>query len=484
MKNKKISVITFVGCLMAVMVCGTGCVNLSKDLVLPVSMLKPTQTTTTPPPANPTTKAEIAFDAIQEPSMILVKTAAQGGGERTAEFESAADVNVTPVTGYYSGLELLNRAAGNGRSSHSVLSRAGDDQITSFQRAFMTRSSDSTAHARRIVIHYTDYAAPLSPAFLKNSSVKNVLAATREDVTGEGTGSESVSLMNSKSLARAVARSVSIIHDDPSRQSDMLQSLQSIYHAATNSSSTKTIDIRLDTIAFAYMQAYLEGNFVDRDGTKISQPDISSKLGNDTVTSFEKVLLEAVYDYATMTPIVHEPESAKPSDLDNEGKSGADATTASSSLKPTFVVLFPDFYEEVSTDTDARGVTEAEMKLMTFFRGIGGEQSKHLSSIIIRFLGGAAVGAKLSVGDNDTLSKAVSTLCEQFVAGTTDTICYNFFEKFQYTVDSDGNYISDADANKRNLGLTKEVGDAIAKALQYEDLLSSLVKTSTSQPSK
>lgn len=463
-----------------------GCVNLSKDLVLPVSMLNQEP----PAKADKATKApqmeKIEAEKIPGPAAIFVR-----GSERTSD---KALLGV-PVPMHYGGLEILNRAAGNGPDSDPILKSVKNvNEISYFVRKLATRTDDGKTSTRHVIIHYLDVNEPLSRKFLQDANVKRALEATRQDISRTSQSSKSIRILSAKALAKNLTRAVTTLHSDPTRQGDMLSSLQSIQKAATNStSSTKTINVRLDSIAFAYMQAYLEGKFVDRSGTTISKPEIAEKIGNDTITSFEKVLLEAVYDYATMTPVVYQKRAQggaestvsanKAPAPSSKGNTATEGSKTNSAAKPTFAVLFPDFYEEVSTNTDNVGITAAELKFMTFLSGIGSEQSKHLSAVITRFIGGASFVGKLSIGDNDTLSKVVSTFCDSFVGGVVDTVNYDFFERFQYAV-KDGEYTANESANSTNLHLPPATGTAIVKALQYEDLLSSLLSGSSSQSSK
>jgi hypothetical protein len=182
---------------------------------------------------------------------------------------------------------------------------------------------------------------------------------------------------------------------------------------AENQSTNYEIHLSLEALAAAYFQAYLNGSFVDRWGTSISQPDIT-KLGNDDTVAFSKVLLEALFDYSDMTPIVYDP-----------GQSGTNKT-------PTFAVIFPQLYEKTSTNPDARGVTSQEFEALSYLCGVSDEAAKHLSSLIIRSIGGADIGVKVSTGDNDTLAQMISTICEQSARRETEASFYGVFEQFEY----------------------------------------------------
>jgi hypothetical protein len=483
--------ITFLSAMILIAV--SGCLNLSKDVVLSTEMLK-----TNPPP--PKEQADAALPPgtpppPQAPASILVPANNEAKTASTEKEGSSPASSSTAIPDRYSGLEILNRAAGNGRGTDPALATLETSQIKTFQRAIppkeVTPGKEASEETRTIVIQYSDAdEAPLNAEFLSDSNVKKVLEATRQNINKTGASGSSINVLTARKMAEKLATSVKTIHSDTNRQSKMLDSLKSIQKVATGDATN--MNVRLDAIACAYMQAYLEGKFVDRNGTTISQPDIAQKLGGDTLTSFETVLLEAVYDYATLTPIVYTKSNSTPSDVQGDqadassGKSGGTNTppssgSSNSKATPTFALLFPEFYQPVSTDSDAPGVTSAELKLMTLLQGLGGEETKHLSGAIIKFFGGVAAGAKLSVGDNDSVPKTVSTLCNAFVSDTVGTLSYDFFEKYCYTNDSDGNYWTDYNKCKaNNLYIDKPVGDAIAAALQYENILSTLLDSTNS----
>jgi hypothetical protein len=182
---------------------------------------------------------------------------------------------------------------------------------------------------------------------------------------------------------------------------------------AIKQTNSLTVNVSLDAIMAAYLNAYLNGTFVDRWGTTLSQPDMT-KLGSDSVVPLTKVALEAVFDYGMMTPIVH------------------DSSPSGTNRTPTFAVIFPQLYEDISENPDAPGITAPESEAIKYLSGLSGEGAKHLSALIVKSLGGAAVGVKVSTGDNSTFSQVISTFSEEFFRRNTEEFLYDFFEKFQY----------------------------------------------------
>jgi hypothetical protein len=205
---------------------------------------------------------------------------------------------------------------------------------------------------------------------------------------------------------------------------------------AIKQSTNLDIKISLDAMMAAYMKAYLDGTFVDRWGVPLSQPDLT-KLGSDSVEPFTKVALEAFLDYKMMTPIVHDPNQS------------------STNKTPTFAVIFPQLYEDISAQPNAPGITSAENEAIKYLSGLSGEASKHLSSLLVKSLGGASFGAKISTGDNTTMAQAVSTICEELLRRNTEEIGYDILEKFQYYATNDARYplgyAASFDQNRTNL---------------------------------
>jgi hypothetical protein len=198
------------------------------------------------------------------------------------------------------------------------------------------------------------------------------------------------------------------------------------------------INISLDAMLAAYLKAYLDGTFVDRWGNTLSQPDMT-RLGSDTAVPATKVVLEAIFDYAMMTPIIHD--------------------SASTNKTPTFAVLFPQLYEEISDKPDAPGITAPENEAINYLSGLSGDGAKHVSSLIVKTLGGASFGAKISTGDNSTLSEIISTFNDELFRRNTEEVTYDLLEKFQYFPTNNGafGYMPDIQNNTAQLDKTNNL---------------------------
>ena len=459
---------------------GAGCLNLSNEAIIP-SLIKhsaPSQLNPARPQALDLKSAPP--DRTVAPVATLVSTDA-----------SAPAAQFTAISNTYVGLELLNIQVGNARQRD--LARYSKEQINFLSRQVVRPSLAEPGRTQQIVFQYIDQAGPLDEQIAHEPAIKTLLASAQDIITRQQPKG-SINLIRADRVALALVDSVKrLSSNDPGKQKDILDALRSIQGRAavvskatqaneTPPAPTEPIKVSLDAIIVAYLDAYIRGDYRDRSGTLISQPDLSKNIGADTVTAFESVILDAIFDYATLTPIVYDPKP-KAGSTDESSANSTTAPTTSSKLqddeKPTFAVLFPDLCEPVEDDPH-KGITSDELTLIQFLGGIGGEQSKHISSAVIRLFGGASFVAKLSVGDNDTISKSVSTFFQEVVERTVGTVGYDFFSRFSCTVtgtNPNKEYSltkDDLAANRKNLGIGSDTSQAVVDAVQYQQLLNQL----------
>lgn len=216
------------------------------------------------------------------------------------------------------------------------------------------------------------------------------------------------------------------------------------------------ISVSLDAILAAYLRAYLDGTFVDRWGTPLSQPDLM-KIGDDTASPVTTVMLEAFFDYSLMTPIVYDPSQS------------------STSKTPTFAIVFPQLYQPISANPDTDGITVEELQAIHYLSGVSAEGAKHLSSLLLRFVGGAAFGVKISTGDNATLAQIVSTLCDEVSRRTTEDLTYKFFEEYKYFPTNNELGFAAEPANEKNLHIDSDANNAVIALLTSQDYITDLL---------
>lgn len=188
----------------------------------------------------------------------------------------------------------------------------------------------------------------------------------------------------------------------------------------------------LQNVFKEYYNSYIEGNFVDRFGTKFSKPEIKKSITNDIISASLLVFLEAVADTKLNTPII---------------KSGNTYYPSGGTVKPTALVVSLDgktIVPEISAinDPTACGITEKEAKAIMFLSNLSGDKSALVSKLVVEAFGGAelsfVIGGHFSVGDNKTLSTVVSTFLESMFRRGTERIAYEFFHDFSYGVSPGG----------------------------------------------
>src|SRR5262249_25022553 len=62
---------------------------------------------------------------------------------------------------------------------------------------------------------------------------------------------------------------------------------------------TSPDEISFAKLLLAYMTAYYNGQFVDRNGGTYSKPQLGASIPDETVTAVVSIFLEALYDYAS-----------------------------------------------------------------------------------------------------------------------------------------------------------------------------------------
>jgi hypothetical protein len=218
-------------------------------------------------------------------------------------------------------------------------------------------------------------------------------------------------------------------------------------------SASPSSDITWDGLAFQYFVAYYKGNFVDRTGGKLSKPSIGSKISNETITGAVTVGIESIYDFAILSS-AHDPGHAikapllfKCNDKNSCAETDVKWQTADNN-KPTLVSVirklqqakpadqieeWPFVMEKIKADDNCPGIGPAKLKLIRWTSGIAGDGAGSLSGMIVRTFGGIHLGVtfgvgflgKVSVGDNDTLSKIVETTTESIAHRSSELFASN-----------------------------------------------------------
>ena len=192
------------------------------------------------------------------------------------------------------------------------------------------------------------------------------------------------------------------------------------------------------SVAYKYFVSYYQGKFVDRIGGTLSKPKIGSTISNETIVGAVTVLLESITDYVALTdgsagkikwPIVWQEKSVG-------GKKKREYKTAAKKV-PSLISLIhqiqkkqeneeidpvPYVAEEIRKKGEV-GMTDRKIEIISFASGIAGEASGLGADAIVRTIGGAGgafvLFGKISIGDNDTLSKLIQSSMDTIVQRTT-----------------------------------------------------------------
>jgi hypothetical protein len=202
-------------------------------------------------------------------------------------------------------------------------------------------------------------------------------------------------------------------------------------------------EITWDGLAFQYFSAYYRGEFVDRAGGKLSKPDLGKKISNETITSALTVGLESIHDYAVLTASKGPAERVIKAPVTFTGNPGQEQWQNGN--KPTLVTVtqkllkrkrgepiapWPYVVEAVAVNKK-EGISSAKRKVIEWISGLAGDGAGSLSDLLTRTFGGIHIGfgllGKVSVGDDDTLAKVVSTTVETFAHRGSELFASHMF---------------------------------------------------------
>ncbi|SCX61005.1 hypothetical protein [Nitrosospira sp. Nsp1] len=243
-------------------------------------------------------------------------------------------------------------------------------------------------------------------------------------------------------------------------------------------------------VLFTYAKAYYNGDFVLRDGTKLAKPSVvvgfdkdgvfSGSTDNDTLIGLTTVFLEAFAEFVFPTPVivaakkkpVYEVKYCLKNPKDSTSTKTATKTSANSkgekiiciedpqpreedqlyellytrkkddvtdymntsNLEPVVHTLKNSFFgkEVVLVEKGSKGISAVEFKAMRHISGNVADGLKMVLGTSLRSLGGFGVSfggfGKISVGDNDALTKIVETAIEVLSRRLVE---YRFYKLFK-----------------------------------------------------
>jgi hypothetical protein len=168
-----------------------------------------------------------------------------------------------------------------------------------------------------------------------------------------------------------------------------------------------------------YESAYLNGEFVDRFGTKWDAPKPSWQVSDDQISETLTVMLEALADEVFYrTPVWYEPAKAKPAAAADKAKGdGRLFFPGGKPNTPTFIAVIDDDsvaanlqwkMDPMTEGQPVCGMTKLKMDALLFLSNRAGTLAAGQSGLLLGSYGGTSIGlpivmGKLSVGDNQTL---------------------------------------------------------------------------------
>ena len=170
----------------------------------------------------------------------------------------------------------------------------------------------------------------------------------------------------------------------------------------------------LDRTFIAYFEAYYNGKFVDRLGTVLDKPQISSTVPDSEIVAAETVLLEFLIDAIDPTPVMGDTAAITTNTNFYPGRFTKVPTAYSSGLAK---------YAQIPTDHNACGITTTNAWILRDLANGASGQAAAVGGLVANTPGGISIGlgvvGKISIGDNQTLSVMVKTAASRLALRAT-----------------------------------------------------------------
>lgn len=156
-----------------------------------------------------------------------------------------------------------------------------------------------------------------------------------------------------------------------------------------------------DNTAALYLRAYYNGDYVDRYGTAVKKPELSTTVTDAQITTALSVLLDYVTDQIDPTPVIgdKDPVNGAPPD-------GVTFLPGKSTKAPTALTAKLATYRTLDKDC---GLTKDNLSMLWALSGAAGDRAAALGGLVAETPGGLEIGlgvlGKISIGDNKTLSE-------------------------------------------------------------------------------
>jgi hypothetical protein len=196
----------------------------------------------------------------------------------------------------------------------------------------------------------------------------------------------------------------------------------------------------LDKTFIAYFQAYYKGQFIDRMGTKLTAPEISSTVPDSEIVAAETVLLEFLIDLIDSTPVMgsDDPKSVTDKTIFYPG-----ATTNMPTVYSVTHSSNPAVYVKIPTGSaTACGITTTNVWVLRDLANGASDQAAAVGGLVSNTPGGLSLGlgvmGKISIGDNQTLSVMVKTAASRVSLRLTLASSYFTLRHVKFNVTEPG----------------------------------------------
>lgn len=184
-----------------------------------------------------------------------------------------------------------------------------------------------------------------------------------------------------------------------------------------------------DKAFIAYFEAYYHGKFVDRMGTTVEKPQISTTIPDSEIVAAETVLLEFLIDAVDPTPVMGDTATVIDTTIFYPGGFSTKPTAISSGLAN---------YKHIPDDPDACGITTKNAWVLKDLANAASDQAAAVGGLVANTPGGISLGlgvvGKISIGDNQTLSAMVKAAASRVALRATLASSYWTLRYFRFNV--------------------------------------------------
>jgi hypothetical protein len=193
----------------------------------------------------------------------------------------------------------------------------------------------------------------------------------------------------------------------------------------------------------AYFTAFYKGNFVDRMGTKVSPPTVSTTITDAEITNAEIVLLEFLIDAIDPTPVFGNKDLTGVTTIPTGITFYPGASTTAPTVFTTTFATNPKIYVYIPTPPTSGannlcGITTGNVWVLKDLASGAGDEAGAVGGLVANTVGGISLGlgvvGKISIGDNQTLSVLVKTAASRIAMRATLASAYRTLRNVKFNV--------------------------------------------------